>query len=351
MRKLFLLATLLLAGISTTPVTAAPLAKFNGHTAWSNTYTRVNAPADWLSYSWKEMQVYLPPDAQVHVSDKVLEVEIPTADESIRVRFRTSPVYKGVRVSSAGALQITHSSGNVIARNVPTYYFSTTSRSDRPTESRSRTVSASGSGLGAWRNRPAYFARQADDTTTAVLLTVATRQDGETALLHMNAFGSTKAFGLRGNDAWLVANTIDFSDGLKPSCRYPDGRACVVNAKPPKAFPQHVREVLSLPAVPVLKVDTAKKAVVRPQASSTAFMESFIPNYWNVVGGLLEPGTYTGTGTGCTVKLTDKSFKNTALVGVPSGTSGTMQTVVELRVGDYASSTCALARTTSATGD
>jgi hypothetical protein len=354
MRKPLLLAAFLVSAVSavsTTPAAAAPLVKFNGHTAWSNTYTRVNPPAGWLSYSWKKMHVYLPVDAQVRVSDKVLEIEIPTADEAIRVRFRTSPVYKGVKVSAAGALQVTHGSVSSIDKNGPPSYFSTTSKSVRSTESSSKTVSAFGSGLGAWRNRPAYFARQADDTTTSVVLAVATRQAGRTVLLHMNAFGSTKAFGLRGNDAWLVANTIDFSDGLRPPCRYPDGRACVTNTKPPKVFPRHVRESLSLPAAPALKIDTAKKKVVRPVASSTTFVERFVPNYWNVVGDLLEPGTYVGTGTGCSVQLTDKNYKPGTLVGTPWDVSAPMQIAVELRAGDYASSTCALSKGTGETGD
>jgi hypothetical protein len=314
--------------------------------SWSNTYARVNPPSNWLSTRWNGSTFYSPPDATVTATSKVLQVSIPTTQSNLKVRFRLEKIPAKASISSDGGLKVTHGSVSAIDRlnSVKGFNPSVSASLDSP-EAFSFEV---GSGLGSWKNRPAYFRRHSTSGFMTVSLATAVKRSQGMRLLGAHTGGTPMAFAERGNDAWLVVNSLTFGDALNPMCRYPDGRKCLGVRKPPTWFPSSLRRSLGVPPSATLKVDTRAIRVVRPPATVGPFEEKLIPGTWNTIGDLLPTGLWSATGTNCTLEISDKNYE--PLLSI-AGTSGQAQIVVSTRNGELVKSSCELAHGSGESGD
>jgi len=314
--------------------------------SWSNTYSRVNPPSNWLSTEWSGSTVYSPPDATVTAASNVLQVSIPTTKSTLKVRFRLEQIPAKASVSGDGGLKVTHGSVSAIdhLNSVKGFEPSVSASLDSP----GAFVFEVGSGLGAWRNRPAYFRRHSSSGFMTVSLATAVKRKQGMRLLGAHAGGTPLAFAERGNDAWLVVNSLAFGDALHPVCRYPDGRQCLGVRKPPTWFPSSLRKSLDVPSSTTLKVDTRAMRVVRPTATVGPFEENVIPDTWNTIGDLLPTGLWRATGTNCTIEVSDRNYEPLFSI---AGTSGQAQIVVSTKSGELVNSSCELAHGSGESGD
>lgn len=314
--------------------------------SWSNTYDRVNPPSNWLSTNWNGSMFYSPPDATVTAASNVLQVSIPTTRSELKVRFRLEQIPTKVSISSDGGLKVTHGSVSAIdhLNSVKGFMPSVSASLDSP----GAFTFEVGSGLGAWRNRPAYFRRHSSSGFMTVSLVTAVKRKQGMRLFGAHAGGTPLSFAERGNDAWIVANSLSFGDSLKPKCRYPDGRQCLGVQKPPTWFPASLRKSLGVPSSPNLKVDTRKIRVVRPTTTAGPFAENVEPDAWNSIGDLLPTGLWRATGTNCTIRVSDKNYEPLFSI---SGTSGQAQIVVSTKNGELVNSSCELATGAGESGD
>jgi len=358
MRKIMLAVSLLL--LSTTAMSgvasAAPSNPRDGYLRWSSTYSHVNPPQSWLSVSWKKMNLFVPADSIVATSSKTLEVQIPTSQEPLLVRFRMRATPAKVSVSALGALQVTH--GSVSRMDALREFDPFGANADSAMEKQTGRSIITGSppssrisGLGAWRNRPAYSGYWANDHYMYKVLITAVRHSKKAQLLGVVAGGTPMAFAERGNDAWLVAHTLSFNDGISPQCRYPDGLRCIGAAKPPAAFPSSIRSKLDLPKSPLLKVNTAKSSAPRPKAQTIPFEQQIVVGGWNVIGDLIPAGKYTGFGLGCKIDITDRGMKKWIRIGPPLADEYEYQIVADLRSGDVVKTNCKLTPGSGEVGD
>ena len=306
--------------------------------SWSNTIVHLNPPADWLQAAWQGLTIFVPPDAIVTASNKVLQVSIPVTDGELRTLFRVGAVPKGVPVTRDGALQLTHGSTTVIDRTDLGDEFEP--HHQLPPDGNPVVTFEAGSGVGAWRNRPAYIRHDGDSRFMSVLLATAVKRQGRVMLASASTGGTPAAYSQRGSDAWLVMNTLLFGDSLRPKCRYPDGRACFGGAGGPKWFPSALMKRVGVGQAQPLTMDTRNQKVRRPSTVIGSLAEfGVVTNSWNMIGGFLPPGTYVGSGNNCSVSITDKNYA-TVLSIDPVG--GYAQILASVKSGERIKSNCEL---------